>query len=146
MTLFLLASCAMAPPLLNASAPAGVFDVTAYGADATGKSDSTVAVQKTFDAMVKAGGGTAQFPRGTFVFGHVSIANVNNAVLQIDSNAKLIGKRSLDGWPQEKEARAGGGRPPYLPWIDVSSCKNFIMRGAGMLDGSGDFWWKVSRV
>ena len=124
-----------------------IFDVTDYGADSTGKSDSTQAVQKTFDALVKAGCGTAQFPSGSFVFGHVSIQNVNDATLIIDSNAQLTGKRSLDGWPRASGAlagrRAGDDRAVYLPWIYVSSCKNFVMRGAGQLDGSGDFWWKT---
>jgi hypothetical protein len=47
--------------------PAGlVFDVTSYGADATGANDSTVAIQKAIDAAAASGGGVVFLPSGTF--------------------------------------------------------------------------------
>lgn len=44
-----------------------VFDVSDYGADATGEADSTDAVQSAIDAAGKAGGGVVQFKAGTYL-------------------------------------------------------------------------------
>ena len=43
-----------------------VFNVTTYGADATGINDSTVSIQNAIDAAAAAGGGVVFLPSGTF--------------------------------------------------------------------------------
>lgn len=54
----------------NGRAPVGVaavateYDVTGYGADPTGATDATIAVQATLDAAATAGGGVVRFPAG----------------------------------------------------------------------------------
>ena len=66
-----------------------VFNVTAYGADATGASDSTVAVQNAIDAAAAAGGGVVFLPAGTF---QVSPQGDNTHCLRIStSNIVLRG-------------------------------------------------------
>lgn len=53
-----------APP---ATPPGATYDVVAgYGADATGGSDATAAVQSAIDAAAAAGGGIVYFPAGTY--------------------------------------------------------------------------------
>lgn len=48
-------------------APAGPrFDVLAYGADPTGKTDSTAAIQQAIDAAAAAGGGLVWLPAGRY--------------------------------------------------------------------------------
>jgi hypothetical protein len=51
-------------PLPDVGGP--VFDAVAYGADPTGATDSTAAVQATIDAAASAGGGVARLGAGTF--------------------------------------------------------------------------------
>ncbi|MCU0781818.1 MAG: hypothetical protein MUF04_12045, partial [Akkermansiaceae bacterium] len=74
-------------PIPNSTGP--VFDVTAYGADATGTSDSTVAIQNAINAAAAAGGGVVFLPAGEF---RVSPQGANNFALRIStSNIVLRG-------------------------------------------------------
>ena len=74
-------------PIPNIAGP--VFDVTTYGADATGSSDSTVAIQNAIDTAAAAGGGVIFLPAGTF---RVSPQGANTFALRIStSNIVLRG-------------------------------------------------------
>jgi hypothetical protein len=52
-----------------------VFDVLDYGADASGTSDSTDAMQAAIDAAVRAGGGVVWMPEGTYLLSRPSTRN-----------------------------------------------------------------------
>ncbi|MEX1115054.1 MAG: InlB B-repeat-containing protein [Akkermansiaceae bacterium] len=66
-----------------------VFNVTTYGADATGATDSTVAIQNAINAAASAGGGVVFLPAGQF---RVSPQGTNNFCLRIStSNIVLRG-------------------------------------------------------
>jgi hypothetical protein len=52
----------------NPAPPAGAFDVVRFGADPTGKQDSTLAIRSAFAAAAGAGGTqTVYFPAGTYI-------------------------------------------------------------------------------
>lgn len=57
-----------------------VFDVTSYGADATGVSDSTSAIQRAIDEAGERGGGVVYLPSGTF---KISPQGADTAALRI---------------------------------------------------------------
>lgn len=62
--------------------------VTQYGADPTGKTDSTAAIQKALDAAGNAGGGVVLLPSGTY---RISLPTANsNAVLRISKNNTIL--------------------------------------------------------
>jgi Pectate lyase superfamily protein len=62
--------------------------VTRYGADPTGKTDSTAAIQKALDAAGKAGGGVVLLPPGTY---RISLpAADSNSVLRISKNNTVL--------------------------------------------------------
>jgi uncharacterized repeat protein (TIGR02543 family) len=72
-----------------------VFDVTAYGADATGAGDSTAAIQNAINAAAAAGGGVVFLPAGEF---RVSPQGTNTHCLRIStSNIVLRGAGSGTG-------------------------------------------------
>jgi hypothetical protein len=48
------------------SRPSGQFDVVSYGADGTGATDSTAAIQRAIDDAARARGGVVLFPTGTY--------------------------------------------------------------------------------
>ena len=60
-----------------------VFDVTTYGADATGASDSTVAIQNAINAAAAGGGGVVFLPAGEF---RVSPQGSDNFALRISTS------------------------------------------------------------
>ncbi len=59
-----------------------VFDVTLYGADATGASDATTAIQSAIDAAQAAGGGMVRFPAGLYRCDGTLLVTHSNVVLQ----------------------------------------------------------------
>ena len=62
--------------------------VSQYGADPSGKSDSTAAIQKALDAAGKAGGGVVLLPTGTF---RISLPRPDSkSVLRISSNNTIL--------------------------------------------------------
>jgi uncharacterized repeat protein (TIGR02543 family) len=64
-----------------------VFDVTAYGADPTGASDSTLAIQSAINAAADAGGGVVFLPAGEFL---VSPQGTSNHCLRISSSNVVL--------------------------------------------------------
>ncbi|MES2697695.1 MAG: glycosyl hydrolase family 28-related protein [Verrucomicrobiota bacterium] len=60
-----------------------IFNVTSYGADPTGTSDSTSAIQAAINAAGSAGGGVVYMPAGTF---KVAPSGANTYALLITSN------------------------------------------------------------
>lgn len=106
---------AQTPPLTRAEYSrhtAGWVSLLEKGADPTGASDSTAAIQSALDAARVAGGGTVYIPRGTFLVkpgattwlrigSNVTLQGTGDgSVLKVASNAgnypKLIG-----GWPDD---------------------------------------------
>ena len=74
-------------PIPNIAGP--VYNVTTYGADASGASDSTVAIQNAINAAAAAGGGVVFLPAGEF---RVSPQGANDFALRIStSNIVLRG-------------------------------------------------------
>ncbi len=74
-------------PIPDVTGP--IFDVVRYGADPTGNSDSTAAIQAAIDAAERAGGGVVFLPAGEF---RVSRIGSGNFVLRISaSNIVLRG-------------------------------------------------------
>lgn len=73
---------------------AHIANVVAYGADPTGATDSTAAIQAAITAVSAAGGGTVFFPKGTFVVSqagtHVSDGLTINYCLRIDQTIAPI--------------------------------------------------------
>ncbi len=77
-----------APP---ASPPGATFDVVAgYGADATGASDASGAIQSAVAAAAAAGGGVVFLPAGTYRVDRPITVNASNVVLRGVGTASVI--------------------------------------------------------
>src|ERR1039458_3639832 len=66
---------------------AAVFDVTAFGAKGDGKTQNREAINKAIDAAAAAGGGTVEFPAGTWVTGSIRLRS--NVTLQLERGAVI---------------------------------------------------------
>ena len=66
---------------------AAVFDVTSFGAKADGKTENRDAINKAIAAAAAAGGGTVDFPPGTWVTGSVRLRS--NVTLRLERGAVI---------------------------------------------------------
>jgi polygalacturonase len=66
---------------------AAVFDVTAFGAKGDGKTENKAAIDKAVDAAAAVGGGTVEFPPGTFLSGSIRLRS--NITLQLDRGSVI---------------------------------------------------------
>jgi polygalacturonase len=67
---------------------AALFDVTTFGAVGDGKTLDTTAINKAIDAAHAAGGGTVQFPPGTYL--SFSIHLQSNIALYLEHGATIL--------------------------------------------------------
>jgi hypothetical protein len=84
---------------LGVDPPSAVFDVVAgFGADGTGATDATAAVQEAIDAAAAAGGGVVLFPAGLYRFDGVLIVSASRTVLRGEGPdlSRLYFTRSAD--------------------------------------------------
>src|SRR3954452_21610168 len=72
---------------LSASLQAAVFDITAFGAKGDGKTQNREAINKAIEAAASAGGGTVEFPAGTWVTGSIRLRS--NVTLHLERGAVL---------------------------------------------------------
>jgi polygalacturonase len=65
-----------------------VYDVRAFGARGDGTTPDTAAINKAIEAAAAAGGGTVNFPAGTYI--SVSIRLRSNITLQVNQGATIL--------------------------------------------------------
>ena len=93
---FLLTLCALALFCGQALAQrALVYDVRAFGARGDGKTLDTHAINKAIEAAAAAGGGTVNFPAGTYL--SVSIRLRSNITLQLNHGATILAADPVPG-------------------------------------------------
>jgi polygalacturonase/pectin methylesterase-like acyl-CoA thioesterase len=118
--------------------PAGVFDVTAYGAIGDGATDNTAAIQSAIEAARTAGGGTIEFPpaRGAYLSGPITIYSFMN--FQVDAGATL---RALPRGSYPNSFTA----PSHFVNV-IPNANDVEFSGGGTIDGDGAPWWAAYEV
>ena len=66
---------------------AAIFDITAFGAKGDGKTQNRDAINKAIEAAAAAGGGTVEFPPGTWVTGSIRLRS--NVTLHLERGAVI---------------------------------------------------------
>jgi polygalacturonase len=116
-----------------------VFDVRTFGARGDGASIDTPAINKAIEAASSQGGGTVQFPAGTYA--SYSIHLMSNVVLSLEMGATILAASGTSYDPAE----------PNKPWEDYQDYghnhwHNSLLWGEGLHDvaivGPGLIWGK----
>ena len=106
---------------------AAVFDVTAYGAKGDGKTENREAINRAIAAAAAAGGGTVEFPAGTWVTGSLHLRD--NVTLRLERGAVI----------EASSAAAEYDPPEPNPWERLqdfghSHFHNSLIWGEGLRD------------
>jgi len=118
--------------------PAGIFDVTAYGAVGDGATDNTAAIQAALNAANAAGGGTVELPpaAGAYLCGPITLYSHTN--FQVDAGATLQAL-PYGVYPNSYTA------PAHFVNL-VANATDVEFSGGGTIDGNGAAWWAAYGV
>ena len=128
----------LGPWLLAAQVHAARFDVKSYGAKGDGRTLDSPAINRAIDAAAAAGGGTVEFPAGTYLTGSIRLRS--NLTLQFDSGTTL--EAAADGAaydaaePNQSDKFQDFGHSHFhnsLIWGE--GLENVTIQGPGLIDG-----------
>src|SRR5690242_6350863 len=123
------------------AAAAGVFNVRDYGAVGDGSTNDTPAINSAITAANSAGGGTVEFPSGSYKSKN-TIHMKSNVTLQLDSGSTILGS-SADTY-DKAESNANDSFQDYGhshfhdAMIYGDNLTNIGFVGSGTIDGAGN--------
>lgn len=119
------------PEIKPPNIPAHTFNVNAYGADASGSTLTTQALQRTIDEAGAAGGGIVEMPAGKYLSAALHLANGVN--LHLAKGATLQFTDQHDQYKMEKNR--------YENLLVADGLHDIAITGEGTIDGNGKLWW-----
>ena len=130
----------LAIAMLAEPAQAAVHNVKDYGAVGNGSANDTAAINRAITAANAAGGGTVQFPSGTYRSPN-SIHMKSNVTIQLDSGATIMGASGTGYDPPEDnpwdEYQDYGHSHFHNAMIWGDRLTNIAFVGSGTIDGGG---------
>jgi len=120
------------------------FDVTKYGADLKGVNRSSSAIRDAIEAAVKKGGGTVYFPDGQYLTGPIHLKS--NITLLLADKAIINFSTDFDDYlPMIRMRWEGTVLINFSPLIYAEKVENIAIRGKGIIDGQGKYWWDYKK-
>ncbi|GAB3795437.1 glycoside hydrolase family 28 protein [Spirosoma humi] len=117
-------------------AHAADVNVVSFGAKGDGKTDNTVAIQKTVDACAKSGGGLVMFPAGNFLTGTIQLRS--HVVLHLSAGCQITGTTVLAKYPyQQHGVKFYGAEWARQSLIYAHQVEDVGIEGYGTIDGQG---------
>ena len=98
------------------------YNVLDYDAKADGITLNTRAIQKVIDECSNNGGGSVEFPAGTYLTGTIYLKD--NVILNLQAGSKILGSKNIKDYPTYS-----------LIWGD--KLNNIGIVGFGIIDGQG---------
>jgi alpha-L-rhamnosidase len=116
------------------------YNIVERGAIGDGKTLNTTTIQGVIDDCAQHGGGTIIFPKGVFVSGSLFLKRGVNMELQ--EGAVLKGSTNINDYPKLTTRIEGHFEPWRMALINADSADHLRISGPGILDGSGEPFWK----
>jgi polygalacturonase len=120
------------------SPAAPVFNIQSYGADASGKTNGTAAINRAIDAASDSGGGTVYFPAGRYLSGSIHLkSNVglylgHGAVIQASTDPEAYDAPEPNPWDKYQDFGHSHWRNSLI-WGE--GVNNVSISGPGLIDG-----------
>ncbi|WP_330633525.1 glycoside hydrolase family 28 protein [Halocatena halophila] len=115
--------------------------IAAYGVSGDGTTVETDRIQSALIDCAESGG-VLSFPPGEYLTGPLTVGS--NTTIEIQSGATLRFVRDLTAFPSVESRWEGWDQTGFHPclWIDTAS--NVTIRGGGVIDGQGSYWWQYT--
>lgn len=117
------------------------YNIVDYGAKADGKTVNTAAFSKAIEECSQAGGGTVYIPSGIFLTAAVKLKS--NITLHLSAGAVIKFIQDIAYYKTIINRWEGSEQEVYTPFIYGTGLENVAITGRGLLDGQGDYWWKL---
>ncbi|MES1257028.1 MAG: glycosyl hydrolase family 28-related protein [Acidobacteriota bacterium] len=120
--------------------PAAVFDVKTFGAKGDGETPARGAIEKAIEAAAAAGGGTVEFPPGTYVTGSIRLrSNItlhleSGAVIEASADTSTYDLAEVNGSDMYQDS---GHSHWHNSLIWGENLENVAITGGGLISGKG---------
>jgi polygalacturonase len=133
----------LALALFTSAAAASSFDVRAYGAKGDGQANDAASVNAAIEAANKAGGGTVDFPAGTYVAGSIHLRS--NVALYLEPGSTIEASADEAAYDRPEPNTWGDALhyqdPGHSHWHDSliwgEDLTNIAITGPGRIFGKG---------
>jgi len=115
------------------------FAIDHYGALGDGVTLCTAAIQQAIDAAAAAGGGRVTVPAGVYLTGAIFVKS--HVELDIGEGAVLQAVVDEAAYPSIWTRVAGIEMMWHSALINVCGQRGVTIRGKGVIDGQGEYWW-----
>jgi polygalacturonase len=119
------------------------YNVVEYGAIADGQTLNTKAIQQAIDDCSENGGGTVEFPAGTYLTGTLFLKS--NVFLNLQAGSTLLGSKNLEDYPQSLRQPGNNSDKKFVlrALIRGDELENVGITGFGIIDGQGKFFYGI---
>lgn len=124
--------------------PDAVFNVMDYGADATGQTLTTDALQTAIDSCNAAGGGTVLLPGGVYFTGPIVLKS--NVRLLTEKNTFVLFSSDYNLYPIYDTSFEGIDTKRCQSPISAFGAENIAIVGEGTFNGAGDEWRPLKKA
>lgn len=121
------------------------YNVLEYGATANGKTLDTKAIQNAIDECNQNGGGTVEFPAGTYLTGTIILKD--NVFLNLQAGSKILASKNFEDYLVNSKPVSNSNQKDISgAFIVADNKKNIGITGYGIIDGQGaSFYGKKDR-
>ncbi|MCQ2342501.1 MAG: glycoside hydrolase family 28 protein [Paludibacteraceae bacterium] len=131
------------PDITIPSFPSRTLSILDCGADPTGQTLSTMAIQGAIDSLAEMGGGTVILPKGVYLTGPITLRS--HIRLYTDYDCVVLFSPDYNLYPQFETSFEGVNTHRCQSPLSAFQAENIAITGHGTFNGNGDYWRPLKR-